>query len=76
MTIKEYLDGKKLIAVETVNSLIVNLITEKEGTKGLLVDTSSVLAHTPLVRKENFTLTKTKLSVDDISLDIKVVEVL
>lgn len=75
MTIKEYLDGKKLIAVETVDSLILNLVTE-EGTKGLLVDTSSILAHTPLVRKENFTLTKTKLSVDDVSLDITVVEVL
>ena len=70
MTIKEYLEDKTLIAVEIVNSLIINLVTKEETQQGIEVDTSNIPAFTPLIRTENFILTDTELEANGIIIDI------
>lgn len=76
MTIKEYLADKELIAIEVIDSLIINLVTVGDLRIGLKVDTSSIPAYTPLVKTTEFTLTETELTYEDTTLDINVVEVL
>lgn len=70
MTVKEYLEGKVLTAVDTVDSVILNLVTMGEVEQGLEVDTSNIPAFTPLIRTENFILTDTELEANGIVIDI------
>ena len=69
MTIKEFLQDNTLNAVETVNSLIINLICG-ESRYGIDVDTSNIESGTILIRREDFILTDNILSVDDIFVNI------
>lgn len=70
MTVKEYLEGKVLTAVDTVDSVILNLVTMGKVEQGLEVDTSNIPAFTPLIRTENFILTDTELEANGIVIDI------
>ena len=69
MTAKEFLEGKTLTAVETVNSLIINLVID-EAVYGMDVDTSNLVADTPLIRTENFLIEGDILTVGELSLDL------
>lgn len=75
MTVKEYLEGKVLTAVDTVDSIILNLITIGEVEQSLEVDTFDIPAFTPLVRTENFVLTDTKLEANGIIININTTNV-
>jgi hypothetical protein len=77
MTLKEFLQDKTLSAVETVDgcNLIVNVYVD-ETCYGLRVDTSNIIAGTPLTKREDFTLNGDTLSIDNISLDISKTEML
>jgi hypothetical protein len=77
MTLKEFLQDKTLSAVETVDgcNLIVNVYVD-ETCYGLRVDTSNIIAGTPLTKREDFVLTDDMLSVDAISLDMSKTEML
>lgn len=75
MTAKEFLEGKTLTAVETVNSLIINLVID-EAVYGMDVDTSNLVADTPLIRTENFLIEGDILTVGELSLDLVDTEML
>lgn len=75
MTAKEFLEGKTLTAVETVNSLIINLVID-EAVYGMDVDTSNLVFDTPLIRTENFLIEGDILTVGELSLDLVDTEML
>ncbi len=77
MTLKEFLQDKTLSAVETVDghNLIVNVYVD-ETCYGLNADMSNIVAGTSLTKREDFTLNKDILSVDNIFLDISKTEML
>ena len=75
MTVKEYLVGKTLIAVETVEDLILNLVLENDVLQSLSVDTSNIQAGTPLNRTEDFVLTENDLTANGITIDINTTNV-
>ena len=75
MTVKEYLVDKTLIAVETVEGLILNLVLENDSLKSLLVDTSNIQSGIPLNRTEDFVLTENDLTANGITIDINTTNV-
>jgi hypothetical protein len=75
MTAKQFLEGKTLTAVETVDSLILNLVIGEE-VHGLEVDTSQIIGGTPLTRTNNFTITNDILTVDSLTLDLSLTDML
>ena len=75
MTVKEYLVDKTLIAVETVEGLILNLVLENDSLQSLLVDTSNIQSGTPLNRTEDFVLTENDLTANGITIDINTTNV-
>jgi len=77
MTLKEFLETNTISAVDVVNgfNLIINVYVD-ETCYGLRVDTSNIIAGTPLTKREDFTLNGDILSVDNISIDISKTEML
>jgi hypothetical protein len=69
MTAKEFLEGKTLTAVETVETLIINLVIE-EAVYGLDVDTSGIESGTTLTRTEDFNITDDVLTSGELSVDL------
>lgn len=69
MTAKEFLEGKTLTAVETVETLIINLVIE-EAVYGLDVDTSGIESGTQLTRTEDFNITDDVLTTGELSVDL------
>jgi hypothetical protein len=69
MTAKEFLEGKTLTAVETVETLIINLVIE-EAVYGLDVDTSGIEGGTTLTRTEDFNITDDVLTSGELSVDL------
>jgi len=69
MTAKEFLEGKTLTAVETVETLIINLVIE-EAIYGLDVDTSGIEGGTTLTRTEDFNITDDVLTAGELSVDL------
>jgi hypothetical protein len=69
MTAKEFLEGKTLTAVETVETLIINLVIE-EAVYGLDVDTSGIEGGTTLTRTEDFNITDDALTTGELSVDL------
>ena len=69
MTAKEFLEGKTLTAVETVETLIINLVIE-EAVYGLDVDTSGIEGGTQLTRTEDFNITDDVLTTGELSVDL------
>ena len=70
MTIKEFLTDKTINSVEITEqyNLIYNVYVDQAG-YGLDIDTSEVVAGTPLTMREDFTLENDILSVAGISID-------
>ena len=75
MKIKEFLQENTLDAVETVNNIIINLVSG-DTCYGILVDTTNIISGTQTVRREDFILTDSILSVDDISINIETTNML
>jgi hypothetical protein len=75
MKAKEFLNGKTLTAVETVNNLIINLVIE-ETLYGLKIDTSSILSGTKLTRTNQFEIQDDILTVDTMSIDLTTTDML
>ena len=75
MTIKEFLVGKTLTAVETVDNIIINLVCG-EALTGIKVDTSNIPSGTLTTRRYDFTLINDILSVDSISVDTQTTDIL
>ena len=75
MKAKEFLNGKTLTAVETVNNLIINLVIE-ETLYGLKIDTSSILSGTKLTRTNQFEIQNDILTVGIISMDLTTTDML
>jgi hypothetical protein len=75
MKAKEFLNGKTLTAVETVNNLIINLVIE-ETLYGLKIDTSSILSGTKLIRTNQFEIQDDILTVGIISMDLTTTDML
>jgi hypothetical protein len=75
MTIKEFLVGKTLTAVETVDNLIINLVCG-EAITGIKVDTSNIPSGTLTTRRNDFILINDILSVDSISVDTQTTDML
>jgi hypothetical protein len=75
MKAKEFLNGKTLTAVETVNNLIINLVIE-ETLYGLKIDTSSILSGTKLTRINQFEIQNDILTVGTISVDLTTTDML
>ena len=75
MTIKEFLIGKTLTAVETVDGLIINLVCGQEIT-GIEVDTSNIPSGTLTNRRTDFTLNNNILSVDNIYVNTETTDIL
>jgi hypothetical protein len=69
MTAKEFLEGKTLTAVETVETLIINLVIE-EAVYGLDVDTSGIEGGSKLTRTEDFSITDDVLTAGELSVDL------
>lgn len=68
MTVKEFLEGKTLSAVEVVNDVILNLVVE-DAVYGISVDTSNIPSGLSLTRKTDFTFDNNILKVNGIELD-------
>jgi len=70
MTLKEFLTDKTITSVEITEqyNLIYNVYTGHTG-YGLDIDTSEVVAGTPLTMREDFTLENDILSVAGISIN-------
>ena len=70
MTLKEFLTDKTINSVEITEqyNLIYNVYVDQAG-YGLDIDTSEVVAGTPLTMREDFTLENDILSVAGISID-------
>jgi hypothetical protein len=75
MTIKEFLVGKTLTSVETVDNIIINLVCG-EALTGIKVDTSNIPSGTLTTRRYDFTLINDILSVDSISVDTQTTDIL
>jgi len=75
MKAKEFLNKKTLTAVETVDSLIINLVIEKT-VYGLKVDTSSILSGTKLTRTNQFKIQNDILTVGSISVNLATTDML
>lgn len=75
MTIKEFLQDKTLTAVDTVENIIINLIIG-ESNYGIDVNTSNIPSGTLLTRRNDFILTDTTLSVDNIQVNIETTNML
>jgi len=77
LTLKQFLFGKRITAVDTVNGfdLIINVYVDG-ACYGLNIDTSNVPAGTLLTTREDFNIVGDILSVDDISLDVSKTEML
>lgn len=77
LTLKQFVFGKRITAVETVDGfdLIINVYVD-EICYGLNIDLSNVPGGTSLTKREDFTIDRDTLSVDNISLDISKTEML
>jgi hypothetical protein len=75
MTAKEFLEGKTLTSLETVDSLIFNLVIG-EAVYGLNVDTSNIEGGTPLIRTDIFTIVDDVLTANNISVDLNTIDML
>jgi len=75
MTIKEFLQDNTLTAVETVDTLIINLVCG-ESLYGIDVDTSNIPSGTLTTRTTNFTLTDNTLSANGISVNTETTNML
>jgi hypothetical protein len=75
MTAKEFLEGKTLTAVETVETLIINLVIE-ESVYGMGVDTSGIESGTKLTRTEDFNITDDVLTTGELSVDLATTKML
>lgn len=75
MTAKEFLEGKTLTAVETVENLVINLVID-EAIYGLDVDTSTIEAGTSVVRTEDFSIEGDTLTTGDITVDLSTTDML
>ena len=75
MTAKEFLEGKTLTAVETVETLIIHLVIE-EAVYGLDVDTSGIEGGTQLTRTEDFTVENDTLTANELSVDLSTTNML
>lgn len=69
MTVKEYLNGRSITAVEVGNQLIFNLFIGNELI-GLDIDTSSVPSGTPLSYRTDFQVINDILTVDSTFIDL------
>lgn len=69
MTAKEFLQGKTLTAVETVQNLILNLVIG-QAVYGMDVDTTSIPQGTKLTRTTDFTINGDTLTTGTISVDL------
>lgn len=75
MTAKEFLEGKTLTAVETIENLVVNLVID-EALYGLDVDTSTIESGTSVVRTEDFSIEGDTLTSGDITVDLSTTDML
>lgn len=75
MKAKEFLDKKTLVAVETVDNLILNLVIDNT-VYGLKVDTSSVEAGTKLQRTSNFKIKNDILTANSVSVNLATTDML
>lgn len=77
MTLKEFLQDKTLVAVETVDghNLIINIYVD-HACYGLNIDTTNIVAGTSLTKRYDFMINGDILSVDDIAIDINKTEML
>lgn len=77
LTLKQFLFGKRLMAIDIVDGydLIINIYVD-DTCYGLNVDLSNIPGGTSLNKREDFTLDGDTLSVDNISLDISKTEML
>lgn len=78
MTLKQFLQDKRLEAVEIVdyNGIqVINVYADGVG-YGLQVDTSNIPAFTPLTYTTDFILDGTQLSVSGITVDTSTVSML
>jgi hypothetical protein len=75
MTVKEFLSGKTLTAIEFIEDLTINLVVDK-AVYGLSVDTSSITAGTKLTRTEEFEIDGDTLTSGDITLDLSETDML
>jgi hypothetical protein len=69
MTAKEFLEEKTLTAVETVGTLVINLVIG-DAIYGMDVDTSNIPQGTLLLRTEDFTLENDTLTANELSIDL------
>jgi hypothetical protein len=75
MTIKEFLIDKRLTAVEIVDNLIINLVCY-ESIYAVDIDTSNIPEGTLIIRRFDFTLNDNILSVDNISVNTEITNML
>ena len=69
MTAKEFLNGKTLTAIETVENLILNLVIE-ESVYGLDIDTKTIKSGTKLTRTNDFTISGNTLTSGNLTLNL------
>ena len=75
MTIKEFLQDNTLSAVETVENIIINLVCG-ETEYGIDVDTSNIPSGTLTTLRTDYTLINDILSVDSISVNTEITNML
>ena len=77
LTLKQFIFGKRIIAIDTVDGfdLIINVYVD-DACHGLNVDLSNVPRGTALTKREDFTIEGDTLSIDDITLDMSKIEML
>jgi hypothetical protein len=75
MKAKEFVKGKNLTAVETVNNLIINLVTDKT-VYGLKVDTSSIPSGTKVTRTNQFKIQNDILTTGNTSVNLATTDML
>jgi len=76
MTAKKFLEGKTLIAIEKIDTLILNLVVDDNELYGLAVDTSSIESGTPVTRTSDFTIDGDLLKSGNLVLDLATTEML
>jgi len=79
MTLKQFLLGKTLVAVDLIDfdyNQIINVYVDENICYGLNIDTSNIPAGTPLEYRTDFTLENDILSVSDVSINTNDVEML
>lgn len=69
MTAKEFLEEKTLTAVETVGTLVINLVLG-EAVYGMNVNTSKIKKGTLLTRTEDFVIEDDILTANGMSIDL------